>query len=266
MMPLICPNCGGRMDIEAERKLVPFSCPYCAARLSAEKNGQAVVLKVLETAQPQIHPASETLSSPDQDPAPYLKSAQEESDPTRRFALLKKAEEAAPEDLRVQKALLLHGRLHERDRRKVDFSVIKCYLLHVFEAPQEYSLAQREQKIKELLEEERLQKAMALAGDPQAFLRDYLTTLSGEYIRLFLKGSSRHMKPIFGFAPAGKPHKLLAEPVGAMIECMHSDPLLTRPQQEMLSRSFYAGFTQEFQGETLFLDEVLGSLKDQVKD
>ncbi len=266
MMPLICPSCGGRMDIEAEKKLVPFSCPYCEARLSPEKNGQAVYLKLDGVTEPQTHPSSQQVASQARDPSPYLKEAQEVSDPVRRYALLKKAEEAAPEDLRVQKALLLHGRLHERDRRKVDFSVIKCYLLHVFEAPQEYSLAQREQKLKELLEEDRLQRAMTLAGDPHSFLREYLTTLSGEYIRLFLKGSSRHMKPIFGFAPAGKPQKLLAEPVAAMIGRMLSDSLLSAPQKETLSRSFYAGFVQEFQGETLFLDEALGSLLHQVKD
>lgn len=271
MMPLICPGCGGRMDIEAERKLVPFSCPYCAAHLSPEKNGQAVVLKadVLQAAQaaaPDTRPAAEPASRPLEDPLPYLRKAQEESDPARRYALLLKAEEAAPQDLRVQKALLLHGRLHERDKRKVDFSVIKCYLLHAFEVPQEHAKAQREQMVKELFEEERLLKAMALAGDPQAFLREYLTALSGEYIRLFLKGSSRYMKPVFGFAPIGKPHKLLAEPVAAMIERMLEDPLLTNPQQAMLSRAFYAGFAQEFQGETLFLEEALGSLKERLKD
>ncbi len=266
MMPLICPSCGGRMDIEAERKLVPYSCPYCAVRLLPEKNGQAVVLKVPETGAPQTYPADKPAPHSLEDPVPYLKKAQEESDPVKRYALLKKAEEAAPEDLRVQKALLLHGRFHERDRRKVDFSVIKCYLLHAFEVPEEHTHAQREQMVRELFEEERLQKAMALAGDPQAFLKEYLTALSGEYIRLFLKGSSRYMKPIFGFAPVGKPQRLLAEPVADMIERMLSEPLLTGPRQELLSRAFYAGFAQEFQGETLFLEEALGSLKERLKD
>ena len=264
MMPLICPSCGGRMNIEAERKLVPFSCPYCKAGLVPEKNGQAVVLKAATNAMSsQPTPASPSLA---QDPVPYLKQAQEESDPVKRYALLIKAEEAAPKDLRVQKALLLHGRLHERDRRKVDFSVIKCYLLHIFEEPQAYSSDQLKQKMQALWEEDRLKKAMSLTDHPQAFLQEYLIDLSKEYIHLFLQGSSRHMRPIFGFAPAGKPQKLLAEPVASMIRQMLFCEYLTKEQQGIISHAFYEGFAQEFQGETMFLNDALGDILAQVKD
>ncbi len=260
MMPLICPGCGGRMDIETERELVPFSCPYCALPLAPQKNGQAVVLKASPVPQSrQDPPAAEDVSG-------LLRRAQEESDPVKRFSLLQKAEQAAPNDLQIQKALLLHGRLHERDRRKLDFSVIKCYLLHAFEEPEDHPFAQREDMIRELFSEERLVKAMAMAPDGQAFLMDYLTSLSGEYIHLFLRGSSRYMKPIFGFAPAGKPAKLLSSPAADMIRCMMKEPALSQEERNMLASAFYKAYAKEFQGETAYLDEALGDELGQVRN
>ncbi len=258
MMPLICPGCGGRMDIEAERELVPFSCPYCASPLTPQKNGQAVVLKA--------SPAQVKMPSRIGEDIPgLLRRAQEESDPKKRYALLQKAEEAAPENLRVQLALLLHGRLHERDGRKIDFSVIKCYLLHAFEEPEAYPPARREEMFRELFSQERLVKAMDMAPDGKGFLREYLTALSGEYIHLFLRGSSRHMKPVFGFAPAGKPSRLLAAPAAGMIRRMAGEQALSGDQREMLAGAFYQAYVNEFQGETAYLDEALGTLLEQVK-
>ncbi len=257
-MPLICPGCGGRMDIEADRELVPFSCPYCAAQLTPQKNGQAVVLKASPAA--PVHIKDVPVGA---DVTALLRKAQEESDPIKRFALLQKAEEAAPNNLQVQKALLLHGRLHERDKHRIDFSVIKCYLLHVFEEPDTYTFAQREDKIRELISEDRLVKAMDMAPDGQAFLKDYLTALSQEYIHLFLRGSSRHMKPMFGFAPAGKPFRLLAAPAASMLRCMLKEQALSNDLREMLAGAFYKAYGLEFQGETSYLDEALGALAER---
>ncbi len=258
-MPLICPGCGGRMDIDAERELVPFSCPYCAMQLAPQKNGQAVVLKA------SAAPAAVKPPRPGENISGLLRLAQEESDPVKRYALLQRAEEAAPDNLQVQKALLLHGRLHERDKRKIDFSVIKCYLLHVFEEPETYSFAKREEKIQGLFTEDRLVRAMDKAPDGQAFLKDYLTSLSQEYIHLFLRGSSRHMRPIFGFAPAGKPARLLAAPAALMIRCILKEPALSQDQRELLARAFYKAYDQEF-SETAHLDEMLGEQSEELKN
>ena len=57
-------------------------------------------------------------------------------DPVYAHARLKRAEILAPDSLEVQKALLLLGCLHERQRRPADYSLIKCYLLHAFEHPE----------------------------------------------------------------------------------------------------------------------------------
>ena len=257
VMPLICPGCGGRMDVEAEKELVSFSCPYCAVMLSPSKNGQAVVLKVAPA--PQVRPAAPA----GEDVSALLRRARDESDPVKRYALLQQAETEAPHNLKVQKALLLHGRLHERNGRRIDFSVIKCYLLNVFEEPGAHTSARREEMIRELFSEERLVRAMGLAPDPTAFLREYLTELSREYVHLFLRGSSRYMKPLFGFAPSGKPARLLAAPAAAMLSRMLAEPALSEEQKEMLSRAFYQACVQEFDGETSYLNEALGDLRER---
>lgn len=264
MMPLICPGCGGRLDVEPERKLVPFSCPYCGAGLEPQKNGQATVLKAVPGAALLSGQAAPAQQRPADTAATLLQRSQEEGDPVRRYALLLEAEKADPGSLNVQKALLLHGRWHERDRRKIDFSVIKSYLLHAFEEPRAHAPAQREQMITELFHEERLERAMGMAPDPQAFLREYLTALSQEYIKLFLKGSSKHMRPVFGFAPAGKPAKLLASPAALMIKNMLGDPLVTQEEQQTLARAFYEGFGRECEDETRYLDDALGEDLDRV--
>jgi hypothetical protein len=263
MMPLICPGCGGRLDVEPERKLVPFTCPYCTRRLEPQKNGQAIVLKAVSNA---ASSGQAVPSNPVDTAASLLQKSQEEGDPKKRYALLLDAEKADPINLNVQKALLLHGRWHERDRRKLDFSVIKCYLLHAFEEPKAHTAIQREQMVDELFHEERLKRAMDLAPDPRAFLREYLTALSQEYIRLFLKGSSKYMRPVFGFAPAGKPSKLLAAPAAGMIKSMLGDPLLMDEEQETLAHAFYDGFDLECEGETGHLDAALGADLALLKD
>jgi hypothetical protein len=258
MMPLICPGCGGRMDLETEKDLVPFTCPYCAVSLAPQKNGQAVVLK-LGPAQLKPQPVSSPV-----DVSGLVLKAQEEEDPVKRYAILQKAEEAAPRDLNVQKALLLHGRLHERSKRQLDYSVIKCYLLHAFEPSREHTTPQREKMILELFGEERLRKAMDMADDPNAFLKEYLTALSGEYIRLFLRGSNRYMNNVFGFSLGGKPSKMLAAPAGAMILRMFEEPALLPEQRTILAKAFYDAYELEFPGETAELDKALGEFKQRL--
>ena len=57
----------------------------------------------------------------DADAATLLGLAKAEADPVRRFQLLNRAEELAPKDIMVHRALLMHGRLHERDGRNPDY-------------------------------------------------------------------------------------------------------------------------------------------------
>ena len=69
---------------------------------------------------------------------------------------------------------------------------------------------------------------------PNGFLRRYLTRLSEEFIRLFLKGSTRHMHAIFGFVNEGKAPKHLALPAAQMLRAMQRDESLTGAQRSLL--------------------------------
>lgn len=257
MMPLICPGCGGRLEVEEDRPLQPFTCPYCAQALVPEKNGRAVILK--PGVQPAVPCTPQTAAPKEGDPAALLLRAEGEKDPGKKYMLLLEAEKAAPQDLKVQMALLLHGRLHERDGRRVDFSVIKSYILHIFEEPKSHSDKEREAMLRELFHEERLTRCLGFAPDPDGFLRDYLERLSLHYITLFLRGNSRYMKPIFGFSTGlGKAPRLLAEPVARMLFAMLLEPLLSYEERSRLARAFYAAFHRDMAGDTQALDSLLG--------
>ena len=62
------------------------------------------------------------------DAAALLMRARAAGDPRDAHAYLTRAEALAPDDLRVQRELLMRGNLHLRDPRHVSFHVIKSYL------------------------------------------------------------------------------------------------------------------------------------------
>ena len=72
------------------------------------------------------------------DAATLLMRARAAGDPRDAHAYLTRAEALAPDDLRVQRELLMRGNLHLRDPRHVSFHVIKSYLLHAFEHPKQH--------------------------------------------------------------------------------------------------------------------------------
>ena len=252
MLPLICPHCGGRMEVE-ERPLVSFACPYCAGAVAPSQNGKAWILtpgppglggEAAPQAQDPVNQAKAQL---------LTERAKEEKDPRRQHELLSQAEKLSPDSLAVQSALLYLGRLHERTAKRVDFSVIKCYLLHAFDRPEEHTPAQREAMLTELFHHPRLKKCLALAPDPEAFMKEYLENLCGQYIALFLKGNNLYMRPFFGFS-TGKPEKLLAAPAARIIRAIREDERLEPIQRALLSQAFYAAFSKEMAGHTEYLD------------
>ena len=73
------------------------------------------------------------------DETELLYEAKLSDDPVYAYACLTKAETLDPDNLSVQRALLMLGRLHERGRDPADYSAIKSYVLHSFEHPEKYS-------------------------------------------------------------------------------------------------------------------------------
>ncbi len=186
-----------------------------------------------------------------------LKRAKAQDDPVKKHALLTQAEALAPDSLEIAEELLFLGRLYERDARKLDYSVIKCYLLNLYLNPRDYAPDQAESVRAELFGHSRLLRCQALSDDPDAYLRKYLTRLSTEFIDLFLHGSSRYMRRFFGFTSENNAPKYLAVPACDMLAAMRADPALSPERKALLTRCFYGAFATYVSGKTDALDQRL---------
>ena len=188
----------------------------------------------------------------------YLHIAETEDDPVIIHQALSRAETLAPDNLDIQMRLLLLGRLHERNPKRFDFSVIKSYLFHAFEHPEAHSESQREQMIREIFDHPRLKKAQEMAPDPEAFTQDYLLALSRDYVRMFVGGDNSHVPRVFGFTFKGSLSKYLAVPAGDIITAILASPLLSGDEGKKLAKAFYRAFYDYVSGEVKDLDKNLG--------
>ena len=156
-----CPSC---------RRELPVAdgtfCPYCGA----------------------------ALAKGDELPEPVraaLDAAGKENDPVKKYRLLCDAREAFPNCLPIEEELLFLGRLHERDGKNPTFDVIKCFLLHPYLTPKEFTPKKWDAMRQELFHHEQLERCKALAPDADVFVSHYLERLSEEFVRLFLEGRWR---------------------------------------------------------------------------
>jgi len=194
----------------------------------------------------------------DADAATLLGLAKAEADPVRRFQLLNRAEELAPKDIMVHRALLMHGRLHERDGRNPDYRVIKSYLFHVFEHPEKHEEKEILSMARELFDHERLLTCLSFTSNAEGFLADYLEELAADYIRLFLAGDTRHVPTLFGFSRRTSLSKCLAVPMSDIIGNILQSAYLKQEEQVLLARAFYRACHRFLSGETEPLDAQLG--------
>lgn len=180
-------------------------------------------------------------------------------DPRFAYRCLQRAEVMAPDSLAVQRALLMHGRLHERSAKTLDYSVVKCYLWHGFEHPEKHTQEEQQRMARELFDDKRLQLCLGLSAEPEAFLRQYLEELAQEYLRLFVAGDASHVPKLFGLHPRGQLHKYLARPAADIIRNALSSPYLNAQEQLMAARAFYKAYYRQLEGESKELDRLLGS-------
>lgn len=181
-------------------------------------------------------------------------------DPRDAHAFLSRAEELAPEDLRIQKELLLRGDLHKRDSHNITFFVIKCYLLHAFEHPEKHSEEEKQRMARELFDHERVKKCLSIAPDAQEFLYDYLLDLCREYVRLFIAGDTSHTRALLGITISSKQPLFLSIPAFDVLNNIFLCPHLTEEEQLLLSRAFYHAYHAHMEGRTQPLDERLGNM------
>lgn len=229
MMKLMCPRCGQETPVGDENG---FACASCGGWLRMVPHGKAFMLV---GALRQLPGEQEALK--------LLDKADKVTDPVKKKKLLDQAEQLCPDSLAVQRALLYLGRLWQRDLKTIDYHLIKSYLLHVFEAPEEESPAMRESMMEELLHDPRLEKCIALAPDGEQFIREYVEWICREYVNIFLKGSTSHSGRLFGFQVT-RLEKALALPVAKMLRNMETANL-PAPYDTLFPETLLAVFQRD---------------------
>jgi hypothetical protein len=185
--------------------------------------------------------------------------ADTETDPVLIHSALSRAEELAPDDLGIQRRLLLLGRLYLRSNKVMDFSVIKSWLLHAFEHPDKHVDAEAKRMARELFDEPRLKRCLELAPDKAAFLRDYHEELSRDYIRIFIAADNTHVPRVFGISFKGNLSRYLAIPSRDIISNILASPWLSEEESVPLAKAFYRAFYDHVHGEVRELDRLLGA-------
>ena len=176
-----------------------------------------------------------------------------------RYEALIQAEKEKPEDLSVQRALLLLGGQWKADGRNPDPSLIKCYLFHAFEHPEYHDEDSQKRMARAFFDEPRLQACLHLASQPQEFLREYLMELAGQYIDMFIWHQKEHVPSLFGFVPPKRIPKFLALPMGDVIRNIFLSPFLSVEEQQLLAGIFYRACYGFLSGQTEHLDAYLGA-------
>lgn len=187
-----------------------------------------------------------------------LREAEKTEDPKYAHRLLTRAEVLAPDSLDVQRALLMHGRLHERDSRTMDYSVIKSYLFHAFEHPEKHSEEEQRRMARELFDDRRLKLCLELSPDQEAFLKDYLEDLAKDYMRIFVAADSSHSPRVLGMGRASQLYKYLAKPASDIILNLLSSPYLSAQEQVLAASAFYRAFYRAMDGQVKELNSALG--------
>lgn len=185
--------------------------------------------------------------------------ADTETDPVLIHQALSRAEELAPDDLNIQRRLLLLGRLHLRSSKVMDFSVIKSWLLHAFEHPDKHKDAEAKGMARELFDEARLVRCLELAEDKAAFLKGYHEELARDYIRIFIAADNTHVPRVFGISFRGNLARYLAIPARDIISNILSSPWLSAEEAIPLAKAFYKAFYEHVSGEVRELDRLLGA-------
>lgn len=186
-----------------------------------------------------------------------LRQAQQQEKPEKKYDLLKKAHALAPDSLPVLQEMLLTG---DYDRwPRGDLRRIGCYLFHGFEHPEQHPEEEQQRMALEFFHSSLLDQCLALADDPQAFLKEYFTALGANYISIFIREDRAHMPYLFGYLATRKIPRYLAAPMGSVIRNIFLCPFLTGEQQSLLAGCFYRACYQYLEGQTGPLDENLGA-------
>ena len=207
---MTCIKCGKEITGEG----IAF-CPYCGAKLeTVEKK------PVSKEAEEWDEQALNVTSLPG------------------RKKILEQAKTACPDSTEIDWELLFIGTPDPKPARgKLDFSIIKSWLLQIYRKPGDFSRERRDAMRRELFEGEQLQAALAAYENPEEKMREYLGRLCREYIEIFLKEDNQLMGNIFGLRIGRNRNKVLEEAVNNMIRLIEADEQLTAERKQMLKEA-----------------------------
>ena len=205
---MTCRQCGR----EAAGEGIAF-CPYCGAKIVATENAQTSA-----EAEEWVRKALKITSLPE------------------RKKLLDQAKQACPDAPEIDWELLFIGAPNPKPKRgRMDFSIIKSWLLQIYRNPGEFSAEERNAMRHELFEGEKLRAILAASADPKAKMQEYLNRLGREYVDIFLKEDNRLMGNIFGFRLGKNRMKPVEDAVNGMIRLMEADEKLSEEQRTALT-------------------------------
>lgn len=236
--PSVCPCCGKTLQLAGAA-----FCPYCGAAVRVQA----------------------AAGTPDE-ARRMLAEAEKQRDPKKKHDIYLEAQKRFPDCLEVAEAILYLGRLYERNPRRLDYSVIKSYLWHMYLTPEDFSDEAKDAMRTELFEHPDLKRCLELAPDADAFMRGYLERLAADFIRIFLSSSSRYMPSFFGIRIDGRAAKVLAAPVASMLSNIRGDHALAPERRAMLSSALYQGFLRQTGGDGHWLDERLCAMGQSAPD
>ena len=204
---MICNQCGKMIEGEG----MSF-CPYCGAKLEAA--------------------AEKTVS---EEAAEWIRKARKVTSLPERKKILEQAREACPGDPEIEWELLFIGTPDPKPPRgKLDFSIIKSWLLQIYRKPEDFPKAKRDAMRQELFEGPQLQAYLSTSEDPHGKLQEYLERLCREYIDIFLKEDNQLMGNIFGLRIGRNREKVLEGAVESMIRQIEADNQLAPERKQML--------------------------------
>lgn len=228
MSDLSCARCGRKLT-EAQA----LFCPFCGTRLS--RDAERVP----------------------QEAAALLQKASEQHSNRKKLALLRQARELYPDCLAVEEEWLFQGGLPEKASLVLDYSGIKCHLLHFYLTPEDFTPSRQAAMRQELFEDPQLRRCLSLAASPEEFMCRYLERLCREFIQVFLFGSNRYMPRFMGFQLERNAAKVLAAPVAEMLRAIHADEALTPERRGSLCAALETAFAAECGGEMRWLRQEM---------
>lgn len=173
--------------------------------------------------------------------------------------ILLRAREACPDCFEIEWELLFIGQKKKPARGRIDFSMIRSYLLEIWLTPEEFTRAETNQMRSELFENEQLARCRRLSEDPEGMTEKYLYRLCREFIDLFMEGDSRIVRSLFGFRLDRNTDRVLSQHGAGMLIRIRQDAALEPVQKDQLYQAFYRALSEKLEGRTRYLEEALAA-------